>query len=235
MCSTCFPRLGRPAEASLPSPGSSGASSPASTVLSKRYDFPAPVPPHFVAFAWRYLPRSLVLFAPRRTSTPPRPGVGNPVAPAGMSRRRRQDLPSSWGTPSVRLPCSVDAGRTAVTRPLQCRSVAVERPFAGASTFHIPGLHSMVFGLAVYASPGRLPRPDARLASSRWSDAPGRAFHPQVPTKGFRGVIVTSLPPFPSFAWRNHIDRSNRVAPSPTARSRSARSSPSTRERLPKR
>ena len=54
MCSTCFPRSGLPADASLPSPGSSGASSPASTVLSKRYDFLSSVPPHFVAFAWRY-------------------------------------------------------------------------------------------------------------------------------------------------------------------------------------
>src|SRR5262249_41937528 len=86
-----------------------------------------------------------------------RPGVGNPVAPAGMSRRRRQDLPSSWGTPSVRLPCSVDAGRTAVTRPLQCRSVApgmckAEAPATGLST-----LNSTAFGLAVYASPPGLP------------------------------------------------------------------------------
>src|SRR6516164_10259792 len=54
-CPTCFPRSGLPAGASLPSPGSSGASSPASPVLSKRYDFLPPVPPHFVAFAWRYL------------------------------------------------------------------------------------------------------------------------------------------------------------------------------------
>src|SRR5215470_17311882 len=63
----------------------------------------------------------------------------------------------------------------------------------------------MAFGLANYASPGGLPRRDARLASSRWSDATGRAFTRRVPTKGFRGVIVTSLPPFPSFAWRKHI------------------------------
>ena len=69
-------------------------------------------------------PRSLVLFAPRRTSAPPKPGVVIPVSPAGISLRKRQDLPGSWGTPSVRSPCSVDAGRTAVTRPLQCRSVA---------------------------------------------------------------------------------------------------------------
>ena len=42
---------------------------------------------------------ALVSFAPRRTSAPPRPGVGHPVAPAGKLPRKRQDLPSSWRTP----------------------------------------------------------------------------------------------------------------------------------------
>jgi hypothetical protein len=46
---------------------------------------------------------ALVAFAPRRTSAPPRPGVGNPVSPAGMLPRRRKDLPSSWGISIVRL------------------------------------------------------------------------------------------------------------------------------------
>ena len=55
MGSTCFPRSSLPADASLPSTGSSEASSPASTVLSKRYDFLPPIPPHFVAVDWRYL------------------------------------------------------------------------------------------------------------------------------------------------------------------------------------
>ncbi len=55
MCSTCFPRSDLPADASLSSTGSSRESSPASTVLSKRYDFLPPIPPHFVSFAWRYL------------------------------------------------------------------------------------------------------------------------------------------------------------------------------------
>ena len=58
MCPTCFPRPGLPAGASLPSPGSSGASSPAATVVSKRYDSLPPIPPRFVAFAWRYLGRT---------------------------------------------------------------------------------------------------------------------------------------------------------------------------------
>ena len=55
MCSACFPRSDLPADASLPFTGSSEVSSPASSVLSKRYDFLLPVSPHFVSFAWRYL------------------------------------------------------------------------------------------------------------------------------------------------------------------------------------
>jgi hypothetical protein len=140
--------------------------------------------------------RSLVLFAPRRTSAPQGPGVGHPVAPAGMSPRRRQDIPSSWGTPIVRLPCSVDAGRTAVTRPVRCSSVAPGMGKAEAPTKGLSTLNSMAFGLAVYASPRGLPRLDARLASSRWSDATGRAFTRRVPTKGFRMLpyIPSSFP-----------------------------------------
>ena len=50
----------------------------------------------------RRVPVAPVLFAPRRTSAPPKPGVVIPVAPAGSSLRKRQDLASSWGTPIVR-------------------------------------------------------------------------------------------------------------------------------------
>src|SRR6516225_5674684 len=55
MCSACFLRSSLPADVSLSSTGSSGASSPASTVPSKRYDLLPPIPSHFVAFVWRYL------------------------------------------------------------------------------------------------------------------------------------------------------------------------------------
>src|SRR5215475_4409298 len=121
---------------------------------------------------------------------------------------RRNALPSSWGTPIVRLHMfHTDAGRTAGTRPLRCRGVALGHRTAKAPARGLSALHSMAFGLAVYASPDGLPRRDAKLASSRWSDATGRASTRRVPTKGFRGVIVTSLPPSPSFAWRNHLDR----------------------------
>ena len=91
--------------------------------------------------------RSLVLFAPRRTSAPPRPGVGHPVAPAGMSLRRRQDLPSSWRTPIVRLRMfHTDAGRTADTRPLRCRGVALGHRTAKAPAKGLSTLNSMAYG-----------------------------------------------------------------------------------------
>jgi hypothetical protein len=112
MCSTCCPHSGLPADASLPSTGSSGASSPASTVVSKRYDFLPPIPPHFVAFVWRYLSvhsffslpagrvrrRGLELitrysgrdFAEETTRSPK--FLGNPDCPfAHVPHRRRQD------------------------------------------------------------------------------------------------------------------------------------------------
>jgi WD domain, G-beta repeat len=157
-------------------------------------------------------PRPLVLFAPRRTSAPLRPGVVNPVSPAGISQRKRQDLPGSWGTPSVRSPCSVDAGRTARTRPLRCSSAAPGIRKARAPTKGLSTLSSMAFGLAIYASQCGLPTPHTRLASSRWSDSTGRAFYPQGSDKRFQSVNYISSSP-PKLAWRNRIDRSVERSP----------------------
>ncbi len=150
----------------------------------------------------------LVAFAPRRTSAPSRPGVVDPVSPAGILPRKRQELPSSWGTPIVRLHMfQSDSGRTARTRPLRCSSMALGTTTAKAPTKGLSKLNSMAFGLAVYASPGSLPHHDARLASGRWSGATGRAFHPQGSYERFQSCILTSHPPFPSFAWHNVVGR----------------------------
>jgi hypothetical protein len=50
-----------------------------------------------------------------------------------------------------------DAGRTAGTRPLQCRGVALGHRTAKAPAKGLSTLNSMAFGLAVYASQCRLP------------------------------------------------------------------------------
>ena len=113
MCSTCFPRSILPADASLPSAGSSGASSPDSTVVSKRYDFLSPIPPRFVAFAWRYLGRT------RLSSL-----LGGRVRRRGLELVTRYLRPGiseeTTGSPKFlgNLPCPfahvlADAGRTA--------------------------------------------------------------------------------------------------------------------------
>ena len=193
MCSTCFPRPSLPTDASLSSTGSSGASSPASSVLSKRYYFLPLIPPHFVAFVWRYLNVSLVVFAPRRTSEPPKPGVGHPVSPSGISLRKRQDLPSSWRTPIVRLHMlQSDSGRTADTRPLRCSSVALGTKTAKAPTKGLSKLNSMAFGLAVYAC--ALPRPTQDSLPAAGQALPDGLSTRKVPMKGFKVVQNFSSP-----------------------------------------
>jgi hypothetical protein len=213
MCSTCFPRSSLPADASLSSTGSSGASSPASRVLPKRYDFLPPIPPRFVAFAWRYLgcTRSLRSRADEcaaqawswspggscrdlaeETSGSPK-FLGNPHRPfAHVPLRRRQDR---WH------------------QTIQCSGVALGHRKAKAPVKGLSTLDSMAIGLAVYASPGSLPHHDARLASGRWSGAAGRAFHPQDSTERFQ---VSFLHPIllSQASWRKRCDRSVFLSPS---------------------
>jgi hypothetical protein len=223
MCSACFPRSSLPTDASLPSTGSSGARSPASSVLSRCYDFLPFVSPHFVAFAWRYLRVHSFFSLPGGRLRRRRPGVVIPVSPAGSSLRKRQDLASSWGTPSVRSPCSVDAGRTAGTGPLRCSSVAPGDRRAKAPAKGLSTLNSMAFGLAVYASQCGLPTPRARLASSRWSDSTAQASRPQGPTERFQSCLL-HLIPLSQASCRNRSDPRTmaRHRDDPTGRARSA-------------
>ena len=119
----------------------------------------------------------------------------------GICRGNELDLPSSWGTPIVRLHMfQSDSGRTAHTRPLRCSSVALGNRKSKAPTRGISTLNSMAFGLAVYASPSELPQLDARLASSCWSGSTERAFHPQGSDERFQGCFLTSLSSFPKLS-----------------------------------
>ena len=199
MCSACFPRLSLLTDASLSSTGSSRASSPASSVLSKRYDA---------------LPPS------RRTSFPS--FGGTPVALVNLlldgrahrrglelvtrcsSRvlpRKRQDLPSSWGTTIVRLHMfQSDAGRTACTRPLRCSSVALGHRKAKAPTKGLSTLNSMAFELAagtVRSMVGfavKVTRHHARLASSCWSGSTGQDSHLQGFAERFQNCELHFIP-----------------------------------------
>ena len=194
MCSTCFPRSSLPADASLSSTGSSRASSPASTVLSKRYD--ALLPSRRTSFpSFGGTSVALVAFAPWRTSAPPRPGVGNPVSPAGNSPRSEQGSPKFLGNhdcPFAHVP--IRRRQDCLHQTIQYSSVAPGHPTAKAPTKGLSTLNSMAFGLAVYASQCGLLQHHARLASSCWSGSTGRAFHPQGSDERFQSCNLHLIP-----------------------------------------
>ncbi len=202
MCSTCFPRSSLLADASLSSTGSSGASSPASTVLSKRYDILLP-------FRRTSFPSlgdtsvSLVLFAPWQTSEQPRPGVGIPVSPAGNYRGASRTLPSSWGTSMIRLQCSnpTPAGLLtsdhygAAAWPLVIESQRLPR---GVFRRSIAWLSDSLSTLrnADYSNTTQDSLP---VAGQALLDG---LLTRKVPLKGFKVVIYISFP-FPKLSWRN--------------------------------
>jgi hypothetical protein len=162
-----------------------GTRSPASSVLSRRYDCLPPLPPRFVAFAWRYLgcTRSV------RSGADECAAQAWSWSPGGSNRdvpRKRQALPSSWGTPLVRLRMfHTDAGRTAGTRPLQCRGVALGHRTAKAPAKGLSTLNSMAFRLAVSASQCGLPRPTQDSLPAAGQALPGGLSTRKVPLKGF--------------------------------------------------
>jgi hypothetical protein len=165
--------------------------SPASAVLSRHYDFLPPVPSRFVAFAWRYHGCTVRFAPPGRTCSPEgldlfarclRPGIavettgspkflGNPDCPFAHVLRPRQDC-------SFQTACGTAAWPPLCKRRRLPRLITLSR------------LSSMAFGLAVYASSSRSPIHDARLASGRWSDATGRAFHPQGSAERFQRCFL---------------------------------------------
>jgi len=121
----------------------------------------------------------------------------------GICRGANRVLPSSWGTTIVRLHMfQSDAGRTACTRPLQCSSVAPERPRTEAPTKGLSTLNSMASGLAVYASQCGLLQHHARLASSCWSGSTGRGFHPHGSAERFQSCRL-HLILLSQASWRN--------------------------------
>jgi hypothetical protein len=147
------------------------------------------------------------VFAPRRPSAPPRPGVGHPVSPAGNSEE-------ATGSPKFlgNLHCPfarvlTDAGRTAHTRRLRCSSVAPGPPGAKAPTIGLSTPNSTAFGLAVYASQGRLLRPTQDSLPVAGQALPDGLSTHKIPMRGFKIVSLHLYPPLPSFAWRNGGDR----------------------------
>ena len=148
------------------------------------------------------------MFAPWQTSALPRPGVGNPVSPAGNSPRSEQGSPKFLGNHNCPFAMvQTDAGRTVYTRPYGATAwpLVIEGQRLPRKVFRRS--IAFAFGLAVYASQCRILQHHARLASSCWSSSTGRAFHPQGSVERFQSCRL-HLIPLSQTSWRNRCDRS---------------------------
>jgi len=135
------------------------------------------------------------MFAPWRTSEPPRPGVGNPVSPAGNCRGAKVGLSQVLEESQLSV-CNVPNRRRqdCLHQTIKCSSVALGHRRAKAPTKGLSTLNSIAFGLAVYASQCGLLQHHARLASSCWSGSTGRAFHPQGSDERFQSCRLHLIP-----------------------------------------
>jgi hypothetical protein len=145
---------------------------------------------------------ALVVFAPRRTSAPPRPGVVNPVSPAGNLPRRRQDLPSSWGISIVRLHVFLPTPAGLLT-PDHCGAAAwpldpqVQR--LPRKVFRRP-IAWLSDSLSTHRRTGYPATTQDSLPVAGQALPDGLSTH-KIPMKGFKIVSLHLYPPLPSFAW----------------------------------
>ena len=212
MCSAWFPPGDPPIGHALPSTGSSGASSPASTVVWRG---PTPCLP-FAAL------RCLRLAIPGGASEVSLPSVPNarPRARGSSSGPLYrhcppgdgQGIPSSWRTSIVCLPCSsTPAGlRTpdqysAAAWPLVCEKQRLPRKVFRRS---IAWLSDSLSTLRRVSYPTRRKTRFQPLVRRYWT-----GFDPQGSNERFQSAYISSS--FPELAWRNPIDRG---VPAPACR-----------------
>src|SRR5271156_5900289 len=152
--------------------------------------------------------RGLCVCSQRSRSPDRGPGVRHPVPSTGNGAHGGvQDLPGSWGT--LMLLCRVlRPRRDRCVRRLDVIGAAPAMSTTKApTTTYLSGLNGTASELAVYASCGRLPGQHATLASGCWPALPGGIDDPQGSNERFQLCILTSLPPFPSLAWRKDSRR----------------------------
>jgi hypothetical protein len=184
MHSPSFPPADPQSDASLPSTWSGRVPCPRFGGTIKALRLPA-VPPAALSCLRLAVPRGAPgASLPRTQSQAPWAwsSLGAATPDAALARGNGQDLPSSRETPIAHSRMFFDPGRTARPSPWRCGSAAPARGTAKAPALGLSRFNSMAFGLAIYASPGGLPRRGARLASRCWLGFPGRAWLPA----GFR-------------------------------------------------
>ena len=164
-------------------------------------DSPPPVPPRFVAFAWRYPGRTRGSLPWPPGATGRGPGVGHPVLPPGLAEKAKGS-PRFLGNPRERALFS-DPGGIACARPLRRRDAAFrsldnvgsrEEIHFGAQS-HGPFAGCLRFAVPVARAPRKTRfRPLARLCRAGVGT-------PQGSIERFPRYIAS---PFPKLSWRTY-------------------------------
>jgi hypothetical protein len=182
----------------FPPRGPLGTRSPASTVLSRHYDFLTPLPPRFVSFAWRYHGS-----ARHVSSLPPPPNAkrrargwlpGIPIRVCFRGDDRISQVPGEPPFPFAHAlrPRPADAPLTKAGRSRGPRYGNDE----GADDKRLSRLNRMASGLAAYVSRAWLPAPaQGSLPGAGQALLNGLSTR-RAPLKGFQ-LTSCSLSSFP--------------------------------------
>ena len=162
----------------------------------------SPIPPHFVSFAWRYracAPRSL-----RGIASAASLGLGllNGLPTPWSSTETTRSPRFLRSPPCVHAPLS-DPGELFTSGHTRRVDTAFRLPNnVGARGDYLSGLNHAACTLPVYASQRGLLRHHATLGSGWWPTSAGRGWVPAGLHRKVSEISITSLPPFPGFAWR---------------------------------
>jgi hypothetical protein len=200
MHSPSFPPTDPQSDASLPSTWSGRVPCPRFDGTIKALRLPAVPPaalrclrlavpsfaPVFVSPAWTDADQGAWSF-----------GTGNPNASLKDGDDRTSQVP---GKPRCAYALFSDPGRTDASGPYDAPTWP-PHPLRRrlAATTVISGLNRTALALAVYASPGGLPAPHARLASGCWPSSTRRDWLPAGFQRKVFKLLPASRPPFPSF------------------------------------
>jgi hypothetical protein len=158
-----------------------------------RSDSPPPVPPRFVAFAWRY-PGHTRCSLPRPPGVAGHgPGVGHPVLPPGNCREDGGASQVPGGPVCERAPLS-DPGGTACARPLRRRDAAFRHFKNVGSREEITFRGSITrpaHSLSTLRSPGHPGTTQDSLPAAGQLGRTGLVTR-RVPSKGFRFRFLLS-------------------------------------------
>ena len=176
----------------LPSRGFPWGGFPAFVGTMRRSDVRPPVPPAFVVLRLTVTAFCVCFRAHaarrRRRAWSFRLGSPTPI------QAETTGPPKFLGNPSVPMPCSSTPAGSVASGPYDAPTwpPLMKRAKAPA-TKTLSRLHHTALALAVYASPGRLPGPDARHASRCWPDSTERDWLPAGFQRKVSRMLLQSL------------------------------------------